>query len=155
MQLHPWVIQSWPIIEHPDEIFPEIAYDLSHLGTAVSDHYDEFGRLLGHTIWGSADKHIGLAWDWTETLDGIFAISDPMAVVSNIKFVKPDGMAVSEPGKAVRLNRITHELHWQEEVTLATRKVRMTAPWSKRMRPPANPQHFRATELGGLTPTHR
>lgn len=149
MQLHPWVISSWPIIERPSELAPRIAADLQHLGTVVSGDCDEYGRLLGHTIWGAADMRIGVAWDWTETLDGVFALSDPMGVVSNIGFVDETGASIPETSTAVQLNRITHALPWQAEVSKATRGLRAAAPWSKRMKPPTD-LHFRASELGGL-----
>jgi hypothetical protein len=150
MQLHPWVITSWPIIERPSGIAPRIATDLQHLGTVVSGDCDEFGRLLGHTIWGAEDLRIGVAWDWTETLDGVFALSDPMGVVSNIGFVDAAGASVPEAITTVQLNRITHCLPWQAEVSKATRGLRTAAPWAKRIRPPVDLPH-RASELGGLS----
>jgi hypothetical protein len=149
MQLHPWVITSWPIIERSSEQAPRIATDLQHLGTVVSGDCDEYGRLLGHTIWGAADLKIGVAWDWTETLDGVFALSDPMGVVSNIDFIDEAGVSIPESMAAVRLNHITHALPWQDEVSKATRGLRAAAPWHTRMKPPVD-MYFRASELGGL-----
>jgi hypothetical protein len=134
MQLHPWIIASWPIIERAIGRAPEIASDLAHLGTTVSTDCDDYGRFRGHTIWGAADSRIGIAWDWIEALDGIFAMSDPMAVVSNIGFVDQDGASIPELIAAVQLNRITHELPWQSEVARATRSRRAAEPWSRRLR---------------------
>jgi hypothetical protein len=153
MHLHPWVIASWPIIERSSEPSPKIADELRHLGTAVSGTYDEFGRLLGHTIWGASDLKIGLAWDWTETLDGVFSMSDPMGVVTNIGFVDESGACIPESSKALQLNHITHALPWQAEVAKATQGVRAAVPWSKRV-PPTSLQ-FRASELGGLSAMSR
>ena len=149
MQLQPWIISSWPIIERSTDLSPQLATDLEHLGTVVSGECDEYGRLLGHTLWGAVDLKIGVAWDWTETLDGVFALSDPMGVVSNIGFVDGAGANIPETMTAVQLNRIAHALPWQAEVSKATRGRRATAPWSKRMKPPTD-LHFRASEFSSF-----
>lgn len=154
MQLHPWVITSWPIIERLADPTPRIATVLQHLGTVVSGECDEFGRLVGHTIWGASDLKIGVAWDWTETLDGVFALSDPMGVLSNIGFVDESGASIPEASSAVQLNRITNVLPWQAEVSKATRGIRADAPWANRIKPPLD-HHFRASELSGLVAMHR
>jgi hypothetical protein len=60
-QLQPWMIAAWPIIERTVEPAMEIASDLQHLGTTVSADCDDYGRLLGHTIWGGAASGIGIA----------------------------------------------------------------------------------------------
>lgn len=150
MNIQPWQISSWPIIERATADAPVIAMDLHHLGTVVSEDCDEFGRLLGHTIWGDGTSgKIGVAWDWTETLDNVFALSDPMAVISNIDFVDTRGLSIDETTLAVRLNQITHSLPWQAEVSKATQLRRERSPWSTRLRPPTS-QRFWASELGGL-----
>jgi hypothetical protein len=133
-QLQPWMIAAWPIIERTIEPAMEIASDLHHLGTTVSADCDDYGRLLGHTIWGGADSGIGIAWDWVEAMDGVFAMSDPMGVVSNIGFVDNSGASLPDFMAAVQLNHITHELPWQAEVAEATRRVRAAQPWSERLR---------------------
>jgi hypothetical protein len=150
MNIQPWQISSWPIIEQATADAHAIAMNLHHLGTVVSDDCDEFGRLLGHTIWGDGTSgKIGVAWDWTETLDGVFALSDPMAVISNIDFVDTRGVSIDETMMAVKLNQITHSLPWQVEVSRATRPQRDRAPWSTRQQPSLN-QRFRPSELGGF-----
>jgi hypothetical protein len=133
-QLQPWMIAAWPIIERTVEPAMEIASDLRHLGTTVSTDCDDLGRLLGHTIWGGAESGIGIAWDWVEAMEGVFAMSDPMGVVSNIGFVDDSGTGIPEFMAAVQLNHITHELPWQIEVVEATRRVRAAQPWSDRVR---------------------
>jgi hypothetical protein len=111
----------------------DLAAELRHLGTTVSADCDEFGRLCGHTIWGAEDSGIGVAWDWTEAHDGVFALSDPMGVVSNIGFVDESGASIPEFRSAVQFNRITHEIPWQSEVAKVTRDVRTSNPWSRRI----------------------
>ena len=46
---------------------------------------------MGHTMWGGVDSGVGIAWDWIETLDGVFAMSDPMGIVTNIWFIDKSG----------------------------------------------------------------
>ena len=128
------MIASWPIIERPSKLAPELANDLRHLGTTVSADCDEYGRLLGHTIWGATDEGIGIAWDWVEAHDGVFALSDPMGVLSNIGFTDESGASIPEFMSAVQLNSIAHQLPWQAEVGKATRGLRAAEPWSKRTR---------------------
>lgn len=155
MQIHPWIIASWPIIEHPREQAPELATELQHLGTTVSDDCDEYGRLLGHTIWGARAPEIGIAWDWVEAHDGIFALSDPMGVVSNIGFIDGAGICLPDFMSAVQLNRITHELPWQAEVAKATHVVRTAEPWAKRIGA-SRTVRIRASDGGGWdTPRRR
>ena len=134
MQLQPWIIASWPIIEHPSDSATELAGHVQHLGTTVSADCDEYGRICGHTIWGATHSGVGIAWDWIEAHDGVFALADPMGVVSNIEFVDEAGNEVSDLMSTLQLNRITHELSWQEEVSKVTCSLRATAPWARRMR---------------------
>lgn len=133
-QLHPWMIASWPIIERSVDCSPEIISSLRHLGTAVSSDCDDYGRLMGHTMWGGIDSGVGIAWDWIETLDGVFALSDPMGIVTNILFTDESGTGLSELLTAVQLNNITHELPWQPEVGNITIQRRDSQPWNERIR---------------------
>ena len=133
-QLHPWMIASWPIIERSVESASEITASLRHLGTAVSSDCDDYGRLMGHTMWGGVDSGVGIAWDWIETLDGVFAMSDPMGIVTNIWFIDKSGTGLSELMSAVQLNNITHELPWQPEVGKLTISRRASEPWNERIR---------------------
>ena len=128
------MIAAWPIIERTVDPAAEIATDLHHLGTTVSADCDDYGRLLGHTIWGGSASGIGIAWDWVEALDGVFAMADPMGVVSNIGFVDKTGSSIPDFMAAVQLNQITHSLPWQAEVVAATRRLRGVEPWQERVR---------------------
>lgn len=145
MQLQPWIIASWPIIERACNPVAELTTDLKHLGTTLSEDCDEFGRYCGHTIWGDSNLGIGVAWDWTEAHDGVFALSDPMGVVSNICFVEISGETLPEARLALQLNRIAHELPWQSEVAEATYAERRSNPWSRRAK----------SVWGGLCPVRK
>ena len=137
MQIHPWLIASWPIIERQIGRTEETVADLTHLGTTVAAECDDFGRLLGHTIWGASASGIGVAWDWVEAMEGVFALSDPMGVVSNIGYVDEVGRPVADLISAVQLNRITYSLPWQAEVAKATSILRLSGPCSDGERPPS------------------
>jgi hypothetical protein len=132
-QLQPWMIAAWPIIERTVDPAMGFASDLHHLGTTVSADCDDYGRLVGHTIWGGVASGIGIAWDWVEAIDGVFAMADPMGVVSNIGFIDRTGESIPEFMAAVQLNHITHALPWQAEVAEATRCVRVAQPWAERV----------------------
>ena len=147
MQIYPWIIASWPIIERPSELAAELAVELRHLGTTVSEDCDEYGRFLGHTIWGADGLEIGIAWDWVEAHDGVFAMSDPMGIVSNIRFLDREDRVIPEFMSAVQLNRIAHELSWQSEVAHVTCGVRAAAPWSKRVN--RSSPFSRSTDVAG------
>ncbi|MDQ2950115.1 MAG: hypothetical protein M3Y27_29955 [Acidobacteriota bacterium] len=134
MQLHPWLIASWPIIERVVDPTIGIANEFEHLGTTVSGDYDDFGRFLGHTFWGISDSTVGIAWDWVEATDGVFAMLDPMGVVSNIGFVDAAGSSVPDFIAAVQLNRITHALPWQLQVSSLTSEQRASNPWTSRVK---------------------
>ena len=125
MKLEPWLIASWPIVQRPFSTDIALAASLVHLGTTVSSDNDDFGRLLGNTFWGTKALDIGIAWDWTEAHDGVFAVSDPMGIVTNVQFTdNATAELLSELTTAVRLNRIAHGLHWQEVVAKATQELR-------------------------------
>ena len=139
MQVHPWLIASWPILEREIGRTEEIVSGLTHLGTTVAAECDDFGRLLGHTIWGGGDSGVGVAWDWVEAIEGVFALSDPMGVVSNVGYVDERGRPVADMVSAVQLNCITYSLPWQAEVAKATSMLRVAGSRSDGERPPSRP----------------
>jgi hypothetical protein len=83
-------------------------------------------------------------------MDGVFAMSDPMGVVSNIGFIDKSGANLPDFMAAVQLNQITYALPWQAEVAEATRRVRAGQPWSERVR--ASRARARALDTHLATP---
>lgn len=75
----------------------------------------------GQTLWGeSSPEHpAGVAWDWVEVQEGVVAMADPLAVVTNLKLLDARGEALSAFELAVRLNGLVHALPWQSEVQRA------------------------------------
>jgi hypothetical protein len=63
-----------------------------------------------------ADKEAGMAWDWIHLPHGIVAMADPMAVVTNLTLLGPEGEVLNELESARHLNQIVHALPWQDEV---------------------------------------
>ena len=119
LQVNPWAIRSWPMIERSPCAARQIAKDLRHLGTVVSPWRDELGRLVGQTAWSSCDGSIGVGWNWIEVFHGVFVLADPMGLVSNIDFVDEVGASLINWVAAVHLNQIAHALPWQTEVLVA------------------------------------
>ena len=143
------MIASWPIIERGVDPSLKIADELCHLGTTVSGDCDDFGRFLGHTFWGTSESKLGVAFDWVEAVDGVFAMLDPMSVVSNIGFVDDTGASIPEFMTAVQLNRITHAIPWQAEVARVTSAARAASPWAERVKLGTDQVRRRETSVYG------
>ena len=90
---------------------------LHHLGTLVTDS----GGAAGQTMWGASAGYgeAGVAWDWVRIARGVVAIADPMAVVTNLRFVGDEGEVLTAVEAARFLNEIVHQLPWQSEVARA------------------------------------
>jgi hypothetical protein len=74
-------------------------------------------------MWAQSEcKHrAGLLWDWVELDDGVVAMLDPMAVVTNLRFVNADGEVLAAAESALHLIRCVHALAWQDRVREALR----------------------------------
>jgi len=72
-------------------------------------------------MWGgsSADGEAGVAWDWVQVAHGIVAMADPLAVVTNLRFIGDEGEVLTAYEAARFLNEIVHALPWQHEVARA------------------------------------
>ena len=76
---------------------------------------------MGQTLWGAdcAGGQAAMAWDWVELAEGLFALADPMAIVTNLRLVDDSGEALPD-GETVRhINGIVHGLPWQQAVEQA------------------------------------
>lgn len=78
------------------------------------------GRPLRHgqALWigEHGEGLFGLAWDWAEVRPDVLALSDPMAVLSNIDLVDDGGRPLDEGLRLVHLSSAVHELPWQAHV---------------------------------------
>ena len=115
----PWTLRSWPPVLWQLGARPRL--QLRHVGTHVTHNGDEISPLAGQTIWASqaADGEAGLAWDWVQLPLGILALADPMAVVSNLRIIGPEGEVLTAYEAVKHLNALVNALPWQDEVERA------------------------------------
>ncbi len=94
-----------------------------HLGTLVTVAGNERGPACGQTIWaGHGDEgDAGMAWDWVQIAQGVVAMADPMAVVTNLRLVGSDGIVLTSQMAALHINELVRALPWQDEVCRALR----------------------------------
>lgn len=115
----PWTLRAWPPVLWQATCTPRL--QLFHLGTRVLSAGDERQPSTGQTVWGamSEDGEAGVAWDWIQIMPGIVAMADPMAVVTNLRLLGPEGEVLTAWEAARHLNEIVHALPWQNEVQRA------------------------------------
>jgi hypothetical protein len=115
-----WIVRAWaPVLWQTDGGPPQ---DFVHLGTQVISTGDGLHRCSGQTLWGrhaDGGRDAGVAWDWVELPQGVVAMADPLAVVSNLRIVGPQGEELSGFEATLRLNELVHALPWQNEVQRA------------------------------------
>jgi hypothetical protein len=110
-----WIVCAWPPLLWQAECAPELHF--VHLGTEVFNPGDN-DHPCGQTIWGlpSANLTAGVAWDWVEVQEGVVAMADPMALVTNLQLTDARGDVLPSTQAALHLNGIVHALPWQSEV---------------------------------------
>ncbi|HZF80569.1 MAG TPA: hypothetical protein VEZ89_12350 [Rubrivivax sp.] len=89
-----------------------------HLGTRIASDGEDQDCPAGQTVWAAtgSDGEAGMAWDWIQIARGVVAIADPMAVVTNVRFVGPAGEVLTAQQAALFLNALVGKLPWQQEV---------------------------------------
>lgn len=109
-----WAVFAWPTVLWQAQRPPGCRF--LHLGTRVTT----IGQPVrsGQTLWGesSAEPAAGLAWDWIELAQGVVAMADPMAVITNVRLLGPGGEVLTAAEAAPHLNELVHALPWQSEV---------------------------------------
>ena len=115
----PWALCAWPPVLWQLGDNPRL--QLHHVGTHVTHSGDTINRLAGQTVWAaeSDDGQAGLAWDWIQLSRGIVAMADPLAVVTNLRLLSPEGEVLTSSESARHLNELVHGLPWQSEVERA------------------------------------
>ena len=117
-----WAVFAWPTVlwQAPR---PERLHFL-HLGTRVTYAGDPV--CSGQTLWGDpeGEQAAGLAWDWVELAQGVVAMADPMAVITNVRLLGPGGEVLTAIEAAPHLNELVHALPWQCEVQRALAQIR-------------------------------
>ena len=114
-----WIVCAWP----PVLLTAQSTSDLQfvHLGTSVLNPGDTDHPSMGQTLWGnpSSQNVAGVAWDWVELQQGVFAMADPLGLVTNLRLIGPRGEALSNTQVALYLNELVRTLPWQSEVQRA------------------------------------
>jgi hypothetical protein len=118
-----WIVCAWPPLLWQAECAPELHF--VHLGTRVFHAGDTEHPCSGQTVWGSPSKACaaGVAWDWIELQQGVVAMADPLALVTNLQFTDARGAILPSMQAALHLNGIVHALPWQSEVQRALHRV--------------------------------
>ena len=112
----PWIVSAWPTVLW--QAGANEPLHLVHLGTSVSSPRDRAVQLCGQTLWADAarERSAGVAWDWIELRHGVYAMADPLGLVTNLQLLDADGSALDERTAMLRLNLWVHSLPWQREV---------------------------------------
>ncbi len=117
-----WAVFAWPTVlwQAPHRERRRFL----HLGTRVT--YTGDPVCSGQTLWGDPDgeQAAGLAWDWIELAQGVVAMADPMAVITNVRLLGPGGEVLTAVEAAPHLNGLVHALPWQCEVQRALAQLR-------------------------------
>lgn len=129
----PWAVRAWPPLLW--QLGKNNSLPLQHLCTQVNPSADPAFRTMGQTLWAAAcqEGQAAMAWDWVELTEGLFALADPMAIVTNLRLVDDSGEVLPD-GETVRhINGIVHGLPWQQVVEQAVvnpvQRVAAPARW--------------------------
>ena len=115
-----WAVYAWRPQLCQARSAPRLQF--THLGTTIQTVRDEDMPRCGQTVWGitsvdgAPDAPAGVAWDWIEITDGVVAMADPMALVTNLRLIGSHGEVLTAPEAALHLNELVHTLPWQDEV---------------------------------------
>ena len=115
---------AWHVVSWPPLLWQAVSAQqlrLVHLGTEVLRRDDGAAPCSGHTVWGTqaADSPAGMAWDWISIPEGVVALADPLALVTNLWLLDGDGQVLSPLQAAPHLNVLVRTLPWQDEVRRA------------------------------------
>lgn len=114
-----WIVYAWPRVLC--KVLHVHQLQFAHLSTQVLVAGDANRPALGQTLWQGDDgsSRAGVAWDWVSMSEGVVAMVDPMALITNVQFLTPAGEVLAPFESARQLNEIVHALPWQHEVQRA------------------------------------
>jgi hypothetical protein len=89
-----------------------------HELSVVNDSSDKTGNCEGATVWTISHKgDVGaLAWDWFKLSDGVLALVNPVAIVSNFDILDEEGASLVFRQYVIAVNIVVNGLNWQEKV---------------------------------------
>jgi len=113
-----WIVCAWPPLMWLAQCTPELQF--MHLNTRILTPGDASQPSAGQTLWGNPEPHAaGVAWDWVQIQQGVFAMADPMGLVTNLRLIGSRGETLSDQQVALYLNELVRTLPWQNEVQRA------------------------------------
>lgn len=117
LSVMPWTLRAWPpLLWQATEVTPT---GFRHLSTHVVPADSLTGcRPSGQTIWAGMvlGAQAGMAWDWVEIAEGVVAMADPLAVVTNLRIIGDEGEPLNVAQSARFLTSLVRALPWQDEV---------------------------------------
>ena len=110
------MLRAWPTLLW--QVDKNIPLQMQHLSTQITHSGEALYRHAGQTLWAwrSCDGDVGMAWDWVQLDQGVVAMADPMAVVTNLRLVGEAGAVLTAYESARHFNCVVHALPWQDEV---------------------------------------
>lgn len=111
-----WTLRAWPtVFWHAKDDFK---LEFVHLCTNVTREYHPHEQISGQSLWActNSPNPAGIAWDWILIATDLVALSDPMAIITNLRVLNPSGMVLSTDEAAPYINLLVHGLPWQTEV---------------------------------------
>jgi hypothetical protein len=112
-----WIVCAWPPLTWQAQSTPQLR--LVHLHTLVEPLGEPGAPCRGQTLWAtpaSQPPTAGLAWDWVQMAPGVYVLTDPMGLITNLQLVSPQGELLSVSQMALYLNELVRQLPWQAEV---------------------------------------
>lgn len=140
----PWAVRAWPPLLW--QLGKNNSLPLQHLCTQVNPAGDAAFRTVGQTLWGAdcREGQAAMAWDWVELAEGLYALADPMAIITNLRLVDDSGEVLPDIETVRHINGIVHGLPWQQAVEHAVvnpvRRAAAPPRWFVPRAPAALPQ---------------
>lgn len=128
----PWTLRAWPPVLW--QLGTQTPLHLKHISTQITDPGSGLVRTYGQTVWACRSDmgEAGLAWDWIELGQGVVAMADPLAVVTNLVLLHEEGGELTRLEAARHINVILHSLPWQDAVNQALDDMAQDQPGSTR-----------------------
>jgi hypothetical protein len=121
---------AWGAVDVPAQWDHRWMTELRHDFTTTHEIDPETRMRSGYSRWVSQlhGRRVGIAWHWVCRQTQIVALTDPMQIETNARFVLTDGQRLGDDLAIVQLNNIVHSLPWQGFVQSAARQRRVWAP---------------------------
>lgn len=121
-----WALLSWPPVVWKA---PWKALKLRHLETSLDAAQADESHIRGQAVWVCESNAglAGVAWEWIQIRGGIIALTDPMALVSNLYVVDHCSEQVTHQRRTLLLHSQLLNVDWQGEVRKLVRQ-RWRAP---------------------------